>query len=233
MFCTQCGAPLVEDASFCGSCGWRRSTAQDVRAEVEAREGRGLKLCIKCRSEIPIDATVCHRCDALQPGADAFGAPAIAAPVLRQWTAQPAQSQAADSGTPPLATIGRRIAAFAIDVIVLVFASVIVAAVQDRDLENGQSDGNLLLFVAIMFSYFIIAEALFGQTAGKRATGIRVVTEEGEPIGWGKSAGRNLLRVVDSLPALYVVGIIVMARSDKIQRVGDRAARTIVVMDKH
>jgi uncharacterized RDD family membrane protein YckC len=61
--------------------------------------------------------------------------------------------------------------------------------------------------------------------------GIRVATEAGEPISWGKSAGRNLLRFVDSLPAFYIVGLFVMSRSDTLQRVGDRAAGTIVIVD--
>jgi uncharacterized RDD family membrane protein YckC/ribosomal protein L40E len=230
MFCTQCGAPLVEGASFCGNCGWRRSTAQDIRAEVEAREARGLKLCVKCRSEIPIDATVCHRCDAPQPGAESFGGPAFppASPVIR-----PVEPPASPAGSPALASIGRRAGAYIIDVLVLVVLSVIAIYALGIDPEDDSSqDQQLLIYVGLTLAYFIIAEALTGQTAGKRLTGIRVVTEEGEPISWGKSAGRNLLRIVDSLPALYIVGLFLMARSDKLQRCGDRAARTIVVMDQ-
>jgi uncharacterized RDD family membrane protein YckC len=40
---------------------------------------------------------------------------------------------------------------------------------------------------------------------------------------------RNLLRVVDGLPFLYLVGIITIAASKRDQRVGDMAAGTIVV----
>jgi uncharacterized RDD family membrane protein YckC/ribosomal protein L40E len=230
MFCTQCGAPLVEDASFCGNCGWRRSTAQDIRAEVEAREARGLKLCVKCRSEIPIDATVCHRCDAPQPGAESFGGPAFPpASTVSQPVAPPLSTAVS---TPALASIGRRAGAYIIDVLVLVVLSVIAIFALGIDPEDeGSQDQQLLIYVGLTLAYFIIAEALTGQTAGKRLTGIRVVTEEGEPISWGKSVGRNLLRIVDSLPALYIVGIFLMLRSEKLQRCGDRAARTIVIMD--
>jgi uncharacterized RDD family membrane protein YckC len=101
----------------------------------------------------------------------------------------------------------------------------------DPEDESTQSQ-QLLIYVVLTLGYFTIAEALTGQTVGKRLTGIRVVTEEGEPISWGKSIGRNLLRIVDSLPAFYILGIFLMARSDKLQRCGDRAARTIVVMDR-
>src|SRR5680860_975086 len=127
MFCTQCGAPLKEDASFCGNCGWRRASGQDVRAEVEDREARGLKLCVKCRSEIPLDATICHRCDAPQPGTDAFGK--LLQPVV---SSQPRTSQPphiADVAIPALASIGRRIPTYAIDVGVLVLVSLLYAFV--------------------------------------------------------------------------------------------------------
>jgi uncharacterized RDD family membrane protein YckC len=240
MYCTQCGSPLLDGAVVCPNCGWRRTTGDDIRAEVEARESRGLKLCIACRSEIPIDATVCHRCDALQPGAPGFGAPPLQPgqpaprPALRPIPPRPAdappRSGQSSVAAPALATIGQRIGAYVIDIMALVLLSLALSALTGADTEASQQNSDLGLIVLITFGYFIIAEAMFGQTAGKRLVGIRVVAEDGSPISWGKSLGRNLLRIIDSLPLLYILGLIVMSRSDRRQRIGDKAAKTIVVL---
>ena len=71
------------------------------------------------------------------------------------------------------------------------------------------------------------------QTVGKRLTGIKVRhARVASRSSWGKSAGRNLLRIVDWITCgLYIVGLIVMSRSDHLQRIGDKAAGTIVIMD--
>ncbi|WP_225333770.1 RDD family protein [Halomicrobium urmianum] len=89
--------------------------------------------------------------------------------------------------------------------------------------------GLQLLTPLIMFAYFIVLEALYGQTLGKMLLSITVVGEDGSPIGWGESIIRNLLRIVDALPFLYIVGIIAVVLTDDEQRVGDLAASTYVV----
>lgn len=249
MYCTQCGEVLSPGAAFCGNCGWQVAAKPAWREEISQREARGLKLCVNCRSEIPLDATVCHRCDARQPAySPNLWAPAsgpVAGPVPARPPAQfpatsspasrPAPSAATDHATVSyeLASVGRRIAAYAIDIVVLVFIAVIVVLAAGIDPEDADTQNQqIAIYAIITLVYFTIAEALTGQTVGKRLTRIKVTTLSGEPIGWGKSAGRNLLRIVDSLPALYIVGLIVMSRSDQLQRLGDKAAGTIVVRDK-
>ncbi|WP_226012578.1 RDD family protein [Halomicrobium salinisoli] len=81
----------------------------------------------------------------------------------------------------------------------------------------------------LWFGYFIVLEALYGQTLGKMLLSIAVVSEDGSPIGWGESIIRNLLRIVDALPFLYLVGIVAIVLTDEEQRVGDLAASTLVV----
>ena len=58
--------------------------------------------------------------------------------------------------------------------------------------------------------------------------GIRVVGEDGEHVTFGAALVRNLVRVVDSL-FFYLVGFMFALTSKRGQRLGDRAARTIVV----
>ena len=68
-----------------------------------------------------------------------------------------------------------------------------------------------------------------GQTVGKRLLQLRVVDEQGLKLQFSQVVIRNLLRIVDSLPALYLVGGIASLTSRKCQRLGDLAAGTIVV----
>jgi uncharacterized RDD family membrane protein YckC len=76
--------------------------------------------------------------------------------------------------------------------------------------------------------YYIVLEATQGATLGKMALGLRVVKVDGSPISWSESIIRNLLRIVDSL-FFYLVGAILIWNSPLRQRLGDRAAGTVVV----
>ncbi len=68
-----------------------------------------------------------------------------------------------------------------------------------------------------------------GQTLGKRLLRLRVVDEQGLRLQFSQVVVRNLLRVVDSLPLLYMAGGVACLISSKSQRLGDIAASTIVV----
>lgn len=85
-----------------------------------------------------------------------------------------------------------------------------------------------LLLIALGLGYYIVCEAATGATLGKRMVGIRVVGEDGEHVTFGAAVVRNLLRVVDAL-FFYLVGFVSAILSTRGQRLGDRAARTIVV----
>ncbi|MBA7637491.1 hypothetical protein ES703_45136 [subsurface metagenome] len=96
----------------------------------------------------------------------------------------------------------------------------------------GISDPICLVFLFIIFAYFILMEAYVGWTVGKRVLGMRVVDGTGNKIGFSKSLIRNLLRLVDGLPALNILGIVLIACSPKNQRFGDYVAKTFVVREK-
>ena len=93
----------------------------------------------------------------------------------------------------------------------------------------GISDPICLSFLFIIFAYFILMEAYVGWTVGKRILGMRVVGKKGNKIGLSRSIIRNVLRLVDGLPALNILGIILIITSPGGQRFGDRIARTYVV----
>lgn len=78
--------------------------------------------------------------------------------------------------------------------------------------------------------YMVLFEVLNqGCTPGKRIMGLRVVHDDGTPIGWASSLIRNLLRVVDMLPFGYSVGAISCLSHPRFKRLGDLAAGTWVV----
>jgi uncharacterized RDD family membrane protein YckC len=58
---------------------------------------------------------------------------------------------------------------------------------------------------------------------------IKVVREDGSPCGIVPAIIRNILRIVDGLPFLYIIGMILISRSSKKQRLGDSVAKTVVV----
>jgi uncharacterized RDD family membrane protein YckC len=85
-------------------------------------------------------------------------------------------------------------------------------------------------YFVVTIGYSILLEWSWrGQTLGKRVLKIRVVDAEGFRLQPSQIVMRNLLRVVDLLPAFYAVGGICCALSRKYQRLGDIAANTVVI----
>ncbi|MFQ5682720.1 MAG: RDD family protein [Candidatus Binatia bacterium] len=79
------------------------------------------------------------------------------------------------------------------------------------------------------FFYYGLSEYLMqGQTFGKRVASIRVVKIDGFSLDVGSVFIRNLFRVADHFPPLWVVPLV----SGKSQRLGDMIAGTIVVTDE-
>jgi len=88
----------------------------------------------------------------------------------------------------------------------------------------------LLLLFALTWGYNVVCEVWFhGQTLGKRALGLRVVSADGTPVTLLPSITRNLLRVIDGLPGIYGVGLVCGMIDPSARRVGDIVAGTLVV----
>ena len=93
----------------------------------------------------------------------------------------------------------------------------------------GAGLGSLLLF-AISWWYMVLFEVLNqGRSPGKHLMGLRVVQDDGTPIGWSASLLRNLLRFVDMLPFGYFLGAISCLQHPTFKRLGDLAAGTLVI----
>jgi len=88
---------------------------------------------------------------------------------------------------------------------------------------------NLLGYFAVSIGYGIVLEWHWqGQTLGKRLLGLRVSDVQGLRLQFNQIVIRNLLRFVDSLPTLYLVGGLACLINRRYQRLGDYAANTIV-----
>lgn len=136
----------------------------------------------------------------------------------------------------PSEVVGRRIVAALVDFVVIVVLLIVVGlAFGEGHSGSGSAGVNLhglsaIVFLVLVFGYFFGSELAFGQTLGKRLFRIRVVSREGQRPSAGAIAARTLLRVVDFLPFLYLVGLITITASrHRGQRLGDLAARTTVV----
>ena len=88
----------------------------------------------------------------------------------------------------------------------------------------------IVLTFAVPIFYGILFEGFWrGQTPGKRALGLRVMDARGLRLDLRQVVIRNLLRAVDGLPALYLVGGTACFFTARAQRLGDLAADTVVV----
>jgi uncharacterized RDD family membrane protein YckC len=148
-----------------------------------------------------------------------------------------ASSQAAQVAVTEGVT-GKRIIAAIIDFIVLGVVFVLFAmAFGESESTSGDegasfnvnlSGAPFILYLVVAFGYYIALEAATGKTLGKMIMGLQVVAIDGVYTP-GKSFIRNIVRIVDSLPFLYLLGFIVMVSSKRKQRLGDMAAGTLVV----
>ncbi|MBD3367168.1 MAG: hypothetical protein GF405_03195 [Candidatus Eisenbacteria bacterium] len=91
------------------------------------------------------------------------------------------------------------------------------------------TDPLCIAFLIVMFVYFVLFEALAGATPGKLVSGVRVIGPDGGRPGLVRSLVRNLLRVVDGLPAFGILAAVLISTSEECARFGDRVAGTRVV----
>ena len=90
----------------------------------------------------------------------------------------------------------------------------------------------LLMTTVLWLGYMTWMEWKKGASIGKRARGLLVVMEDGEPLTPEAALTRNLMRFLDAAPYVvpYVVGAYAISNSRKKQRFGDRVAETLVVV---
>ena len=88
----------------------------------------------------------------------------------------------------------------------------------------------LLIAFFIYVGYFVCFETLWqGQTPGKRYVKIRVIRDDGRPVGLQQSTLRALLRPFDDF---FFLGVFLIALGKREKRLGDWVAGTIVIQEE-
>ncbi len=149
----------------------------------------------------------------------------------------------------------RRFPAFLIDFVLRVLFIVSMSVVLTFSGFGILGIGAALTFMVVLLSLFVLEwfyglffEAVFnGQTPGKRLMGLRVISTDGHPINAVQATVRNFLRAADFFPfvpvayvfpeieiplPIFAVGLISMSLTRRMQRVGDIAAHTMVVVEE-
>jgi uncharacterized RDD family membrane protein YckC len=152
----------------------------------------------------------------------------------------------------PTQVVGRRVAAFIIDGLILAVISAIgwFALTKNvspggcigggveingkcRGFEAGSSNRAIWIAINTIASIGIlwVMQGLTGKTPGKAMMGIQVVNAEGRPPGIGRAALRSILWIIDDFPYIvpFLTGFITALTSQRNQRVGDMVASTFVV----
>ena len=138
-----------------------------------------------------------------------------------------------------IAGFGTRCVAAVIDYLIMLVALAIIDYLYARAMARINANQTwaiasltALQFLLITF-YHLFFELLWnGQTPGKRIFGIRVVQSNGLPLTASSAIIRNLIRLFDFMPFLYGVGLVSMFATRQTQRLGDLAARTIVIREQ-
>jgi uncharacterized RDD family membrane protein YckC len=143
------------------------------------------------------------------------------------------------------AGLGRRLVALLIDILVLSLIDAIVNSVFGVTHAAGAwtivlvgggvnsyatvTTADWPWLVLVWISYYAILEGLFGATAGKALMRLRVTDLEGRRVSRQEVVLRNVIRPVDALPGVYLVGGALTLLTRTHQRLGDRLAGTVVL----
>jgi uncharacterized RDD family membrane protein YckC len=144
--------------------------------------------------------------------------------------------QATPPGGAP-AGLGKRILGGIVDTVLLgIVYFVLVKTMGDSNTSGSNVSFSLnglpaVLFFVISIGYYVVLEGTGGKTVGKMLASTRVVRYDGAgAISWGQALGRNLLRVIDGF-CCGLIGLIIIAVNKDNQRLGDMAAKTLVIND--
>lgn len=111
-----------------------------------------------------------------------------------------------------------------------IVASFVVALIVSSSISVVSDALAVVTFLLIITGWYVVSEAVWGQTPGKRLAGIKVVDTNGNEISAGTAFLRNVTKIVGGSSLLFIlVGVVLIADSRDNQRLGDRLAETLVV----
>ncbi len=134
-----------------------------------------------------------------------------------------------------VAGLSSRLIAFLIDGLVIllliqiIFQIVSLLALISKDMANAFL---IVGFFVLNMGYFAFMEWIFkGQSLGKKAMNLRVISERGLRPSLYQTIMRNVFRIIDQLPLAYLTGIISAILSPAHKRLGDIVAGTLVIKE--
>ena len=178
-----------------------------------------MTFCPKCGKEVKNDENFCMNCGTM----------------LEQ-----SSTELSEATADQYASLGSRIVAGLIDYIIILIIALFIFVIAFGGVVWSWSWGKLgfgfgmfggifgLQFI-LWLAYFTYFEGSSGQTIGKKVANIKVVKADFSKCDYGSAFVRTILRIIDRLPFLYIIGLILIAVTDKKQRFGDMLAKTIVV----
>jgi len=136
-----------------------------------------------------------------------------------------------------LGSLGDRIIARILDFIVLFAYGIIIFVIVEYGNLGRAEDGDrwlLILLVALPVVFYDLLSEIFlnGQSAGKKIMGIKVISLDGNQASFSQYLIRWLFRIVDFSLSGSVVALIMVAVTERKQRLGDLVAGTVLVKTK-
>jgi len=256
MACARCHTPLDTDDLFCRVCGSRvdGSGSEPIGTEAAPKGGDPEHLILPAASqELTLAEQPPIAVPPVMPARPAPASPVRRQPVTRAGelpepvharptaATSPAQRPTvARTIQPPISEryiykgLLPRFAATVLDGYVLALPLGVIAWL--IMMVGGSFFRTETRLIAAAGAFFGIALAILsvileagGGTPGKRMLGMRIIDATGAPPGLGRALVRGILRLVDFIPAVYLLGAVLVTMSAKHQRLGDLAARTFVV----
>ncbi|MCW3975822.1 MAG: RDD family protein [Candidatus Bathyarchaeota archaeon] len=178
-----------------------------------------MTFCPKCGKEVKTDEKFCMNCGALL---------------------EKSSTKLTKATTDQYASLGSRIVAGLIDYIIMLIVALFIFIIPfggaiwswswgKPGFGFGMIGGIFGLQFLLWLAYFTYFEGSSGQTIGKKVANIKVVKVDFSKCDYGSAFVRTILRIIDRLPFLYILGFVLIAVTDKKQRLGDMLAKTIVV----
>ena len=147
------------------------------------------------------------------------------------WRREPVTPEVLQAANAVLAPHGLRLLAGAIDMLPLLIASTIGAAMVGRNTAFADMTQRQMvpfyIGIALYIFHTALGEILAGRSLGKWVTGLRVMSVDGTSLNAPAVLIRNVLRLIDVM--LMWIPLVLILFSPMRQRLGDVAARTIVV----
>jgi uncharacterized RDD family membrane protein YckC len=127
-----------------------------------------------------------------------------------------------------------RAMAWLLDGILIFPIGLVIAGVFAVSIEEFQDPGYavvLVLWGAVELTYRFVMEWAFGWTIGKRIVGLRVTELDGSRLTLRGALVRNVVRLIDCSLYGVILGIALILKTRRRQRLGDLLGRTIVIQD--